>query len=186
MISPDTHSAAAVIQLFGLAPLPHEGGWYRRVTESRDEVSSPADAARMRPAGTLEMKTRRRAWSAIHALFTPDGFSALHRLDADEIWCFHAGDPLEALRLSPDFRGERVWLGLDPTAGQHAHDVVRAGTWQGTRLQAGGRWALVSCVVVPEFAWSGFQAGTRAELVRLYPEWAHDIQALTRDIADCG
>ena len=126
------------------------------------------------------MREARPTWSSIYALFTPDNFSALHCLPSDEIWCFHAGDPLDSLRLYRDGRGERVRLGCDPDAAERAQDVVRAGTWQGTRLQAGGRWALVSCVVVPEFTWEGFQLGVRAELIRHYSEWADEIQALTR------
>jgi uncharacterized protein len=117
-----------------------------------------------------------------HALFTPESFSALHCLTSDEIWCFHAGDPLDSLRLYPDGRGECIILGLDPGPAQRAQDVVRSGTWQGSRLQAGGRWALVSCVVVPEFTWDGFRLGVRAELVTRYPEWKARIEALTRNV----
>lgn len=132
-------------------------------------------------SATDDLSVTRRAWSSICALVTPDGFSALHRLMSDELWFFHAGDPLESLRLFPDGHGERIEIGLDPVRARHAQDVVRAGTWQGTRLQAGGRWALVSCVVVPEFTWQEFELGTRTELVKLYPEWAEAIRALTRD-----
>ena len=167
VLSPDTHSAADVIRLLALDPLPLEGGWFRRLAEAHVDHSSGRSA--------------RGGWSSACALFTPDGFSALHCLTSDEIWCFHAGDPLESLRLYPDSRSELVRLGLDPAASQRAQDVVRSGTWQGTRLQPGGRWALVSCVVVPEFTWEGFRLGVRAELVGRYPEWGTEIQALTRD-----
>ena len=166
VLSPDTHSAADVIRLLALEPLPHEGGWFRRLAESHVDHSN--------------VQRARCAWSSIYALFTPDGFSALHCLTSDEIWCFHTGDPLDSLRLYSDGRGERVTLGLDPGAAQRAQDVVRSGTWQGTRLQADGRWALVSCVVVPEFTWDGFRLGVRPELVGRYPEWRTEIQALTR------
>src|SRR5688572_29078957 len=165
-LSPDTHSAADVIRLLALEPLPHEGGWFRRLAESHPDHSN--------------WRTARCAWSSVYALFTPESFSALHCLTSDEIWCFHAGDPLDSLRLYPDGRGERIVLGLDPSPAQRAQDVVRSGTWQGTRLQAGGRWALVSCVVVPEFTWDEFQLGERAELVRCFPGWSTEIQSLTR------
>jgi predicted cupin superfamily sugar epimerase len=166
VLSPDTHSAAEVIRLLALEPLPHEGGWFRRVAES--EIGQSAEGS------------PHRAWSSGYALFTPEGFSALHRLTSDEVWCFQAGDPLDSLRLFPDGRGERISLGLNPGAAQRSQDILRAGTWQGARLQPGGRWALVSCVVVPEFTWDGFQLGRRAELVRGYPKWEKEIEALTR------
>lgn len=165
MLSPSTHTADDVIALLRLAPLPHEGGWFRRVGEGELRASDASG---------------RRAWSSILALFTPDGFSALHRLVNDEIWCFHAGDPLVSLRLHPEGRGEIVTLGTDVTADERLHDVVRAGVWQGTRLREGGRWALVTCVVAPEFRWEDFELGSRAALHASFSTWSAEIEKLTR------
>lgn len=163
-LSPDTHTAADVARLLRLAPLDQEGGYFRRTAE----------------AATINPASGRRAWSMIYSLITPEGFSALHRLATDEIWCFHAGDALESLRLRPDGGGEWVKLGLDVGADGRAQDVVPARTWQGTRLAPGGRWALVSCVVVPEFVWSDFELGERGALTAAWPDFAEGIQALTR------
>ena len=163
-LSPDTHSAEEVVRLLGLEPLDQEGGFFRRTAAS--EV--------VRPGGG------RRGWSVIYSLITPTGFSALHRLTGDEVWCFHAGDALESLRLKPDGSGHWVKLGANLSAGEQLQDVVRAHTWQGTRLVAGGRWALVSCVVVPEFKWEDFELGGREKLTAAYPAWAEDIRGLTR------
>lgn len=173
LLDPDRCSAAEVADLLGLEPLDREGGWFRRTYTAELEV----------PRGTLPSiySGPRRVASAIYALFTPMGFSALHRLVSDEVWCFHAGDPLESLRLSPDGGGEWVHLGLDLGGGQRPQEVVPAHAWQGTRLLAGGRWALVSCVVAPEFTWDDFELGERATLIERYPEFALDIAALTRD-----
>lgn len=164
--SPDTHSADDVIRLLDLQPLPHEGGYFRRTAESPALVESPWG--------------RRRSWSSIYALFTPDTFSALHRLRQDEVWCFHAGDPLEALRLPPEGGGQRVVLGLNPELGQRSQDVVLAHTWQGVRLTPGGKWALVSCVVAPEFQWEDFELANASELIGAYPAFRDVIRALTR------
>ncbi|MCC5024232.1 MAG: cupin domain-containing protein [Candidatus Synoicihabitans palmerolidicus] len=97
------------------------------------------------------------AYSVIYALFTPEGFSAMHRLTTDEIWCWHAGDEIESLRLYEAGRGEWVRMGADVMSGQRPQDVIAAGVWQGTRLVAGGRWALVSCIMAPEFRWEDFE-----------------------------
>lgn len=168
-LSPDIHTAAEVARLLGLEPLAEEGGFFRRTAESTTIL----------PGG-------RRAWSVIYALITPEGFSALHRLAADELWFFHAGDALESLRLHPDGRGEWVKLGLNPAAGERPQDVVPAQVWQGTRLARGGRWALVSCVVSPEFVWHDFELGERAALAAAWPAWAEDIGALTRPRPPAG
>jgi len=162
-LSPETHSAEEVARLLQLAPLEQEGGFFRRTAESATRL----------PVG-------RRAWSAIYALFTPEGFSALHRLTGEEVWSFHAGDALESLRLHPGGRGEWVKIGLNIPAGEKSQDVVAANVWQGTRLVPGGRWALVSCVVAPEFRWEDFELASRAELQVAYPKHAEGIAALTR------
>lgn len=163
-LSPATHTAEEVIRLLDLAPLPTEGGWFRRTAESDLRV----------PGG------KRRACSAIHFLVTPEGFSALHRVDAVETWCFHAGDPLELLVLAERGAGRLVTLGADLAAGQTLQEMVPAGAWQGARLKAGGRWGLVSCIVAPEYQPEGFVLGGRAELMAAFPRFAEAIAALTR------
>ncbi|HWA29314.1 MAG TPA: cupin domain-containing protein [Lacunisphaera sp.] len=163
-LSPGTHTAEQVAELLQLAPLEQEGGYFRRVAEA--EAILPG--------------SDRRAWSAIYFLVTPEGFSAMHQLDTDEIWSFLAGDPLESLRLAPVGTGCMVQLGANPAEGQLPLDVVPARTWQGTRLRPGGRWALVSCVVAPEFRWSDFVLGERAALTAAYPAFSAEIRALTR------
>ena len=163
-LSPDTHTAEEVARLLELSPLDQEGGFFRRSAEA-DEIL-PGSA--------------RRAYSVIYFLITPTGFSAMHKLETDEIWSFHCGDPLESLRLAPGGAGKIVKLGLDLAAGESPQDVVPAGVWQGTRLKTGGRWALVSCVVAPEFRWSEFTLGDWRELTKGYPAFAQEILGLTR------
>lgn len=162
-LSPETHTAEEVAKLLQLQPLDQEGGFFRRQAEA--EARGPDD---------------RRLWSTIYFLVTPAGFSAMHRLNVDEIWCFQAGDAVESLRLHGDGGGEWVRLGLNPDAGERAQDVIRAGTWQGTRLRPGGRWALLTCVVVPEFVWGDFELGQSATLTAAFPGFADGIAALTR------
>ncbi|MCF3649749.1 cupin domain-containing protein [Synoicihabitans lomoniglobus] len=167
--SSETHTAAQVVKALDLQPLDQEGGYFRRTAESGlwvKQVESTAEAT--------------RAYSVIYALFTPDAFSALHRLTTDEIWCWHAGDSLESLRLYPDGHGEWVLLGSHLAMGSRLQDVVAAGVWQGTKLVAGGRWALVSCIMAPEFRWEDFELGDRAELAQTYPNWRDAIANVTR------
>lgn len=172
MMTPDTYTAAEVVAALGLEPLDQEGGFFRRTVEAGYYVRREELAL--------------RAYSVIYALFTPDAFSAMHLLTTDEVWCWHAGDTLESLRLHPDGRGEWVRLGLDLPAGDQPQDVIAAGVWQGTRLAEGGRWALVSCVMAPEFRWEDFTLGERTSLSATYPDWADGIAQLTRAEAPAG
>jgi len=171
-MSPNTHSAAEVVAALELEPLDQEGGFFRRTAEAgyyvrRDEQES-------------------RAYSVIYALFTPEAFSAMHLLTTDEIWCWHAGDALESLRLSPDGSGAWVKLGMNVAGGERPQDVIVAGVWQGTRLVAEGRWALVSGVIAPEFRWEDFRLGECEALVAAYPQWEAGVRELTRETPPSG
>ncbi len=163
-LSPATHSAAEVIARLGLAPLPREGGFFRRTMESAQRLPG----------------SDRRVCSAIYFLLTPEDFSALHAVDADEAWCFHAGDAVELLHLEARGGGRVVTLGPDSAAGEIFQHTVPAGDWQGARLRSGGRWALVTCVVAPEYRDEGFVLGDRAALTAQFPAWAAAIATLAR------
>jgi predicted cupin superfamily sugar epimerase len=132
-----TTDAAAVIVELGLVPHP-EGGWYRE-TYRADAVAG-----------------QRSAVTAIHFLLEAGQQSHWHRVDADEIWCWHAGSPL-ALGVAPATAGPAKWqtLGSDVLAGQAVQAVVGAGMWQAAHAASG--WALVSCVVAPGFDFAGFE-----------------------------
>lgn len=161
-------AAAAIIAELNLEPLDQEGGFFRRSGE----------ASLMVKRGGEENSTR--AYSVIYALYTAEDFSALHVLRTDEIWCWHAGDSLESLRLYPDGRGEWVRLGMDLAAGDQPQNIVAADVWQGTRLVPGGEWALVSCVVAPEFRWEDFTLAERTDLSAQYPDWQEAVRELSR------
>jgi predicted cupin superfamily sugar epimerase len=105
--------AGEIASLLGLVPLPHEGGYYAETYRSA-------------------------ASTAIYYMLTPDDVSALHRLDADEIYHFYLGDPVEMLVLEPGGGSALVTLGRDIAAGQRVQHVVPRGTWQCSRLAAGG------------------------------------------------
>jgi uncharacterized protein len=81
--------------------------------------------------------------------------SAWHRIDAVEIWHFHAGSPL-ALSLHEPNRGRTEHhLGPDVFAGEAPQVVVPQGCWQSARTLGG--WTLVGCTVAPGFEFDGFE-----------------------------
>lgn len=151
-----TAAAHRLIRSLRLEPLPHEGGWFRQTWCG--------------PSG-----------SAILFLLTPGGFSALHRIAQDEVWCFHAGDALEHVQLAAGGAGV-VRLGPAPARGDGVQLVVPRGTWQGARLapDATQGFALVSCVVTPPWDDRGFELGARGPLAHAFPAAAEWIAALTR------
>ena len=96
--------------------------------------------------------------TAIYFLLEAHQRSHWHKVDAAEIWLWHAGDPL-LLSLSTSPRGpvRDVRLGPDVVAGDHPHYVIGAHEWQAASALPGTNgYTLVSCVVVPAFEFSGF------------------------------
>ena len=126
-------TAEAIIAKLGLQPHP-EGGWYRQ-TWVGPEVQG-------RASGT-----------AILFLLKAGERSHWHRVDADEIWLWHAGAPL-VLSMGTD-AAEDVRLGPDVLGGEVVQAVVPAGCWQAA--WSTGAWTLVSCTVSPGFRFEGFE-----------------------------
>lgn len=153
----------ALIQRLGLQPLPVEGGLFRQTWRGDNNVGT-----------------------CIYALLTddPDSFSALHRLQRDEIWHFYLGDPLDLLLLYADGTSEHITLGSDLLSGEHCQYVVASGVWMGARLRAGGRFALFGCTMAPGFDATQFEAGSREALLAAHPSERDAITALTRPGAE--
>lgn len=124
-------TAAELIAALGMQPHP-EGGHYV-------ETWRGAPAADGRATAT-----------AIYFLLAAGQRSHWHRVDAAEVWLWHAGDPLE-LRI-----GETtIVLGPGVLTGERPQAVVPAGAWQAAA--SAGAWSLVSCVVAPGFEFAGFE-----------------------------
>ena len=169
-------SAEEVKKMLGLVPHPREGGWYVRTYEAAEVVGAECFADRRYVGG----RAGRLTGTAIYYLLEPDTFSEMHRLRSDEVFHFYMGDAVEMLRLYPGGRGERVLIGTDLAAGQRPQVVVEKNIWQGSRLVAGGSWALLGCSVSPGFEYEDYEAGVRTELVAGWPRWGELVVGLTR------
>jgi uncharacterized protein len=129
------NDALDIIRTLKMQPHP-EGGHF--VETWRDQ---PADGAR--GSGT-----------AIYFLLQAGEVSAWHRVDATEIWHWHAGAPL-TLTISEDGKTTRsIELGPDLASGQNPQGIVPKDAWQMAESQ--GDWTLVGCTVSPAFDFAGF------------------------------
>jgi predicted cupin superfamily sugar epimerase len=128
--------AAEVIAQLGLRPHP-EGGHYRETFRDPTEVDG------------------RSVGSAIYYLLDLGETSEWHRVDASEIWFWHAGAPMVITTSPNGHDAAAAYLGPDLAHGQQPQIVVPAGHWQtATSL---GSWTLVSCTVSPAFRFEGFE-----------------------------
>ncbi len=122
--------AAVLILRHGLSPHP-EGGHYR------ETIRLPA------------LPGQRSPMTAILFLLDRGERSHWHRVDAAELWLWHAGSPL-LLHSDEDGRSTTRRLGPDAPQG-----LIPAHGWQAAEAPDG--WALVSCVVAPGFDFAGFE-----------------------------
>jgi predicted cupin superfamily sugar epimerase len=128
--------ADILIAALGLVPHP-EGGHFR-------EIHRDAPAGGGRGAST-----------SIYYLLRAGEISRWHRIDATEVWSFHAGAPLR-LSMSADGVGtEDVEIGGEPMPGCRYQAVVPPGVWQSAVSL--GAWSLVGCTVAPAFDFDGFE-----------------------------
>jgi predicted cupin superfamily sugar epimerase len=128
-------TADEIIARLGMQPHP-EGGHYVETFRAPD---SP-----------------RAASTGIYFLLKSGERSHWHKVvDADELWHYYAGAPLE-LSLSEDGHAvRRVRLGIDFGVGELPQAVVPRDAWQAARSL--GAWTLVGCTVAPGFLFEQFE-----------------------------
>lgn len=96
----------------------------------------------------------RSVGTAIYFLLAAGERSHWHRVDATEMWHFHAGAPL-TLEIAEGATRTTHTLGADIGAGQHPHVVIPPHAWQSAETT--GEWTLTSCTVSPGFEFDGFE-----------------------------
>lgn len=165
-----------LINRLDLQPHP-EGGYYRELHRAQQTVSYK--------------ETQRSAVTSIYYLLADQAYSAWHRIDADEIWAFHAGSLL-ALHVWAPASGFSTTLLGDPRVypGAQFQTVVPAGCWFAAELatRAGltpaspsvSDYVLLGCMVAPGFEFSAFQLADQADIadaIRHQGNWVRRLLA---------
>ena len=128
-------TAADIIKKLDLKPHP-EGGHYRETFRDSHTVND------------------RAASTAILFLLARGERSHWHRVDAVEIWHWHAGAPLK-LSIVDGAKEEIIQLGGAIHADEVPQVIVPARAWQAA--ESTGEWTLVGCTVAPGFSFDGFE-----------------------------
>ncbi len=149
------------IGIHHLAPHP-EGGYYRRLHTSTFLFS---------------IDNSRKASSSVLYLIEEGGYSAFHRIDAEEVWYHHDGGAILLVLLYPDGSKQEIHLGREKD--MELHFCVPPGTWMAACPAAGSMFSAVVCHVTPEFLFERFQLAERRMLLARYPQHSDTIITFT-------
>lgn len=169
MSAPQTDAAYWVSHLH-LIEHP-EGGYYREVYRSAEEVSSGSLPSRF--DGSRSFST------SIYYLLESGDFSAFHRIKSDEVWHFYGGNPLE-LHIVAGAEYRMVLIGRDLHAGHHLQYVVPHGAWFASRPAPGSAYSLLGCTVSPGFDFADFQMGSVQEVCGSRADLVDPLRGLCR------
>ncbi len=167
--------ATYYVEQFNMTAHP-EGGYFAETYRSAEVIPQAALPDRFQGARTFG--------TAIYFLLENHQFSALHRIQSDEIWHFYAGLPLEISVISPAGALTRILLGNRPDRGEVFQAVVQAGCWFGSKpvsdaTATGSTFSFVGCTVAPGFDFADFDLADRAALLAEYPQHQSVIHRLT-------
>ena len=153
-----------IIEVLQLQPHP-EGGFYAETYRSS--------------AFTLNQNGEKRNLStAIYFLLHDTAKSNFHRIQSDELWFFHQGDPIEIVTIQGG-KANSIILGNAIEKGELPQATIPANTWFGSKLKDGKGYALVSCTVAPGFDFLDFELAEREKLVNKFPNQKALIEEFT-------
>lgn len=142
---------------------PHiEGGYFKESILSEDNFNS-----------------EKKLYSSIYFLLRTGEVSNFHRLTADELWYYHAGEALTIYMITKEGKLITKQLGLDIEKGEEPQILVEKGCVFGSAMNKDG-FSLVGCMVAPAFTYEDFELFEREDLLAQYPEYKDIILKLTR------
>ncbi len=145
-----------------------EGGHFKETYRSKNSFN---------PKGFLGS---RNFATSIYFLLEKDNVSHFHKIKSDEIWYYHAGNPLSVYVIHPNGNLEEIKIGPNIENGEVLQAVVPANTIFGSTCTAD--YSLVGCMVAPGFDFNDFKLFTTSELMELYPKHEVIIEMLSKEV----
>lgn len=143
-----------IIEKLGLTPLVGEGGFAKEMYRSKKRLEG------------------RSACGTIYYMLTNRSCSTMHKLNDDETWYYHGGQPLKMLLIYED-HSEIKKLGMDLPNGERPQITIEAGVWQGCLMDRDGEYTLVSTSMAPAYDPDGFVSGSYEQLLPLLSNKEH-------------
>jgi predicted cupin superfamily sugar epimerase len=156
--------AEQIIKNLKLLPHP-EGGYYKEMYRSEQKVN-------------LDSGKSRNVSTSIYYLLENEDKSCFHRIESDELWFFHQGNPLEIVSIQNGLLIKTI-LGNNFENGEVPQAVIPAHTWFASRVKNNIGYALVSCTVAPGFDFDDFELANKEELLKDFPDLIEYIEQFT-------
>lgn len=137
--TPASLQVRALIDKLRLEPHP-EGGSFREIHRASERVRTS--------------RGDRSAITTVYYLLERNQASRWHVVQADEIWHFYEGAPLELLGYEPEKRALVRYVLGNTTQEHQCVAVIPNGVWQAARSL--GDFSLVGCSVGPGFEFEDF------------------------------
>lgn len=151
-----------IIEKLNLKPHP-EGGWFAETYRSVEKARIGIDV--------------RNYCTAIYFLLEKGQFSALHKIESDEMWHFYKGFPLEIFWIDENGNWQTQLLGNDLLKNELPQFSIKSGLWFGSRPAKRSDYSLVGCTVSPGFDFSDFTLAQKESLLKEYPHLSKEIEA---------
>ena len=154
-----------IIEELQLQPHP-EGGFYAETYKSS--------------AFTLNQNGEKRNLStAIYFLLHDTNKSNFHRIQSDELWFFHQGEPLEIVFVKEGVLNSII-LGNSFENGEVPQATIPSNTWFASSVKQRKGYSFVSCTVAPGFDFADFELASRENLLEEFPHLKEVIHKLTK------
>ncbi len=161
-------NAQSIVAALQLQSHP-EGGYYKEIYRSPETIPLSAVAS--------PYAAERSVVTSIYFLLQNEDTSPYHRLLSDELWFYHAGNPVDVYFLIEGKGLSSVRLGPLPLPQQI---LIPKNTWFAAQpLDGTADFCLVSCVVAPGFQFDDFELAEQDYLLSAFPAHSEHIIAYT-------
>lgn len=142
-----------------------EGGFYRETYRSNASMIT-------------SIGKERNISTAIYYLLNNEDKSLFHRIQSDELWFFHQGQPME-IRVILDDQIAIINLGNNIEKGEVPQAIIPANSWFASSVKNATGYSLVSCTVAPGFNFMDFELAGRDNLINQFPHLKNIIEKFT-------
>ncbi|AKJ65221.1 hypothetical protein L21SP4_01987 [Kiritimatiella glycovorans] len=161
--------ASNIIEQYKMEKHP-EGGYFKEIYRSNHSIDHSC---------LEDINDERQLATSIYFLLHDGQISSFHRLTSDEIWYFHAGDPVR-VHLFDKFGVYKQKL-LNSPLNSHGDPqvIIPAQSIFGAELIKPDGFCLMGCMVAPGFHFDDFELIERQMLLKKYPDQKDIIEKLT-------